>query len=202
MKHIFENFIMPLTNVVLAMGLKGVLVNQQALKDFRVQFERERITLVGRYRFLAAPAFNIHFRWKQAVDLMEQAPDAKVKRSRMSALTALHKEFISELNPASAHKQKKLFYDIWKLPVQKNWKTKKATTDEEAILKLLKKKEVKNQPAIKELLLLLLELRGINKKISTYCLEENNVRERVAVDSELGDQTRSDEPVEDSTEVF
>lgn len=176
-KHTFDNFIMPLANVVLVMGLKGVLINQQVLKDLKVQFEKERLDLAFKYRVMVAPAFNIHERWKKAVAWMEEGADPKTRRGRMTTLTALHKQFISELNPNSSQKQRVLFYEIWKLPVQKNWKTKQPTANEEALLKLVKKKEVRTQPMIKELMLLLIELRGISKKISTYCLEGGNNHE-------------------------
>jgi DNA polymerase I-like protein with 3'-5' exonuclease and polymerase domains len=176
-KHTFRNFVMPLANIVLEMGLKGVALDKDRLREFRVGFDKEWEELAREYRRRVIPYFGIRIKWKelahQYMDL-KRAEQKKEARGVRKLMTAMKKKIKSQLNPNSAAQQKILFYTILGLPKQINRKTKSETLDEEAIQKLLKLKKVRENPHARDLLENILLIRGIAKKISTYCLEEDD----------------------------
>jgi len=99
-------------------------------------------------------------------------PDFLKLRKAKSERNKLRKKYKSLLNPNSSTAQKELFYTVLKLPVKKNRKTQRLTVNEEAIQKLAKLKMVKRDPKLARLFEVILKLREVGKKISTYCLEE------------------------------
>ena len=163
---------MPLSNLVLEMGLRGVRVDSERLQELRKTFEKERASLVREYRVHVSGLFTICEQWKHVIKFQKLNPDFLTLRKAKSERNKLRKKYKSLLNPNSSTAQKELFYTVLRLPVKKNRKTQRLTVNEEAIQKLAKLKMVKGDPKLARLFEIILKLREVGKKISTYCLEE------------------------------
>lgn len=162
----------PLAKICAMMGATGIKVDPNRIKKARAQFEAELSELEALLPEELKP-------YERAIRVRQKAPEGTLGKSG-KPVKFIHIPSVERCVPWDSPKQvERYLYETLKLPIQRHPKTKRITTDKNAIDRLYKQCVTVNHPSMVSVDAIR-KVRALGELIGTF-LQDENENKQVAV---------------------
>jgi uracil-DNA glycosylase family 4 len=161
--RLYELVQVPLAKICALMGATGLKVDRNRIKKARDQFEAELKELELTLPIELQP-------YDKAIKVREKAPEGTLGKSG-KPIKYIHIPSTERVTPWDSPKQvEKYLYETLKLPIQRHPKTKKVTSDKNALARLYKQTQRKEIDAIRC-------VRQLGELIGTFLQDETESKQ-------------------------